>query len=64
MWSVTGVDEFRLPADSCGLQNDGITMDDEMNLDGAIVSAAFDDTLDLVSYGKNQDVDLFQLSSR
>jgi hypothetical protein len=51
MWSVVGVEEMRLPGQSNSLSRQGLTMDDEMNLDGAIVSAAFDDTMDLVCIG-------------
>ena len=48
MWSVVGVEDMRLPGRNNTLASQGLTMDDEMNLDGAIVSAAFDDTMDLV----------------
>ena len=48
MWSVVGVEDMRLPGRNNTLASQGLTMDDEMNLDGVIVSAAFDDTMDLV----------------
>ena len=31
-----------------GLGDGGLTMEDEINVDGQVVSAAFDDTLDMV----------------
>ena len=52
LWSVAGVAELRLPGDDgqASYAADGaLTMEDEMKLDGAVVSAAFDDSLDMVS---------------
>ena len=49
MWSLTGVSEMRSgdgPSMPCG----GLTMEDEMNLEGSVVAAAFDEALDMVSY--------------
>ena len=48
MWSVVGVGEMRLPGDNNNMRGGGLTMEDEMNLDGEIVSAAFDESLDMV----------------
>lgn len=48
MWSLTGVCEMRSgdgPSMPCG----GLTMEDEMNLEGSVVAAAFDEALDMVS---------------
>ncbi|KAL3876292.1 hypothetical protein ACJMK2_034157, partial [Sinanodonta woodiana] len=47
MWSVVGVGEMRLPGDHNSMRNGGLTMEDEMNLDGSIVSLAFDDAMDM-----------------
>ena len=49
LWSVVGVGELKLPGESNALRRGGLTMEDEMNLDGCIVSASFDDTLDMAS---------------
>ena len=49
MWTVVGVGEMRLPGEQDCVRQGGLTMEDEMTLDGAVVSAAFDDTLDMVS---------------
>ena len=51
IWTTTGVSEMKLPGGSGtqAVRKGGLTMEDEMNLDGAICSMAFDETLDLVS---------------
>ena len=49
VWSVVGVGELRLPGDYNSIQKGGLTMEDEMNLDGPITTAAFDETMDMVS---------------
>ncbi|XP_067044850.1 WD repeat-containing protein 90-like isoform X1 [Acropora muricata] len=48
LWSVVGVSEMRLPGDhaSARLSSNGLVMEDELVLDGAITSAAFDDALE------------------
>ena len=43
-----GVGEMRLSNDGHQVSGSGLTMEDEMNLDGAVISASFDDTMDLV----------------
>jgi len=48
VWSVVGVGEMKLPGDNYNVRTGGLTMEDEMNLDGAIISAAFDDAMDMV----------------
>lgn len=48
VWSVVGVGELKLPGDHYNMRTDGLTMEDEMNLDGSIVTAAFDEALDMV----------------
>ncbi|XP_064636675.1 WD repeat-containing protein 90-like [Lineus longissimus] len=49
IWTVTGICEMKLPggSGSQAVRKGGLTMEDEMNLDGAITSMAFDETLDL-----------------
>ena len=49
IWSVVGVGEMRLPGENYNVRSGGLTMEDEMNLDGAIVSATFDEAMDMVS---------------
>ena len=49
IWSVVGVGEMRLPGENYNVRSVGLTMEDEMNLDGAIVSATFDEAMDMVS---------------
>ena len=49
IWSVVGVGEMRLPGEHYNVRSGGLTMEDEMNLDGAVVSAAFDEAMDMVS---------------
>jgi len=49
LWSVVGVGEMKLPGDSNMMRTQGLTMEDEMNLDGHLTSASFDDTMDVVS---------------
>ena len=48
LWGVCNVGELK-QSDTQAFGSEGLTMEDEMNVDGAIVSAAFDDTLDMVS---------------
>ena len=48
LWSVVGIGEMRLPGDHNKMRSQGLTMEDEMMLGGAVVSAAFDDTMDMV----------------
>ena len=48
IWSVVGVGEMRLPGEHCNVRSGGLTMEDEMNLDGAIIAAAFDEAMDMV----------------
>lgn len=50
IWSVVGVGEMRLPGDHGNMRSGGLTMEDEMNLDGAITAAAFDEAMDMVNY--------------
>ncbi|XP_048238655.1 WD repeat-containing protein 90-like isoform X1 [Haliotis rufescens] len=47
LWSVVGVGEMRLPGESTGVRSGGLTMEDEMTLDGPITCTAFDDNLDM-----------------
>lgn len=49
VWSVVGVGEMKLPGENYNVRTGGLTMEDEMNLDGAIISAAFDEAMDMVS---------------
>ena len=49
LWSVVGLPEMRLPGDNASMRHGGLTMDDEMNLDGAVTACQFDDTMDMVS---------------
>ncbi|CAH3162897.1 unnamed protein product [Porites lobata] len=46
LWSVVGVSEMRLPGESTRLSSNGLVMEDEMTLDGAITSASFDEALE------------------
>lgn len=48
MWSLTGVRDMR-SGDSPSMPCGGLTMEDEMNLEGSVVAAAFDEALDMVS---------------
>lgn len=48
LWSVVGVGEMRLPGDNNSVRSGGLMMEDEMNLDGAIGTAAFDENLEMV----------------
>lgn len=48
VWSIVGVGELKLPGDHNSMRTGGLTMEDEMNLDGSIVTAAFDEALDMV----------------
>ena len=47
LWSTVGVGELKLPGEHHSMRRGGLTMEDEMALDGAVVSAAFDETLDM-----------------
>ncbi|XP_052262541.1 WD repeat-containing protein 90-like isoform X2 [Dreissena polymorpha] len=47
VWSVVGVGEMRLPGETQNVRTGGLTMEDEMNTDGAVVSAAFDDAMEM-----------------
>ncbi|XP_069124737.1 WD repeat-containing protein 90-like isoform X4 [Argopecten irradians] len=47
MWSVVGVGEMRLPGEHNNMRGGGLTMEDEMNVDGEVVSLAFDEALDM-----------------
>lgn len=49
VWSVVGVGEMKLPGENYNVRTGGLTMEDEMNLDGAVVSAMFDEAMDMVS---------------
>jgi len=62
IWSVVGVSEMRLPGERQAPRGGGLTMEDEMNTDGAIVSAAFDDAIDMVGIG-NWIVNIYLLIS-
>lgn len=46
MWSLTGVRDMR-SGDSPSMPCGGLTMEDEMNLEGSVVAAAFDEALDM-----------------
>ena len=48
LWSTVAVGESRFATASKSAHLPGLTLDDEMTLDGMMVSAAFDDTLDMV----------------
>ena len=48
LWSAVGVAELKLPGEHNSMRQGGLTMEDEMILDGAVVCAAFDETLDMV----------------
>mgnify|MGYP001553295395 CR=1 FL=1 len=48
MWSVVGISEMKEPNEHTLVNTGGLTMEDELNLDGAITCACFDDTLDMV----------------
>ncbi|KAK3091415.1 hypothetical protein FSP39_019740, partial [Pinctada imbricata] len=45
IWAVSSVGSMKAPGDNG--RNGGITMEDEINLDGAITSAAFDESLEM-----------------
>ncbi|KAJ8037449.1 WD repeat-containing protein 90 [Holothuria leucospilota] len=48
LWSVYGMGELRLLPDRPGrVEGQGLVMEDEMTLDGAITAGEFDDTLDV-----------------
>ena len=49
LWSTVGVGEMRLPGENNGVRVGGLTMEDEMNLDGAVCSVSFDDSLEMVN---------------
>ncbi|PFX32008.1 WD repeat-containing protein 90 [Stylophora pistillata] len=46
LWSVVGVSEMLRPGDATRLSSNGLVMEDEMTLDGAIISASFDEALE------------------
>ena len=46
---MVGVGEMRLPGDHGNIRSGGLTMEDEMTLDGGIVAAAFDEAMDMVN---------------
>lgn len=46
LWSTVGVNEMRLPGEPSRLSSNGLVMEDEMTLDGAIISASFDEGLE------------------
>lgn len=52
LWAVDSVGQLRQPGGagraSAGM---GLTMEDEMTLDGAVVSLRFDDNLEMVCWG-------------
>ena len=50
LWSVAGIIDLQQPSilTQRGFPAEGLTLDDELTLDGALASAAFDDTLDMV----------------
>ena len=50
LWSTAGVGELRIPGSQSGTPQAGLTMEDEMMLDGAVVASAFDDTMDMVLF--------------
>ena len=50
LWSTAGVGELRIPGSQSGTSQAGLTMEDEMMLDGAVVASAFDDTMDMVLF--------------
>ncbi|KAJ8318923.1 hypothetical protein KUTeg_004014 [Tegillarca granosa] len=47
IWSIVGVGEMKLPGEHQNMRTGGLVMEDEMNLDGAVVVAAFDESLDM-----------------
>ncbi|XP_035694518.1 WD repeat-containing protein 90-like [Branchiostoma floridae] len=47
LWAVVGVGDMRIPTQFNTTETKGLTMDDEMVLDGQVTCAAFDDTMDL-----------------
>ena len=46
---MVGVGEMRLPGENCNMRSGGLTMEDEMTLDGGIVAAALDEAMDMVN---------------
>ena len=48
MWSVVGVGELKLPGDNNNMRQGGLVMEDEIDVDGGVVSAQFEETLDMV----------------
>ena len=50
LWSVACIVDLQQPSGlpQRGFPAGGLTMDDELTLDGALSCAAFDDTLDMV----------------
>ena len=52
---MVGVGELKLPGENPTVRGGGLTMEDEMNLDGIITAACFDDTMDMVRQWHSQD---------
>ena len=48
LWSTVPVSESRFATSAATVNLPGLTLDDEMTLDGMMTSAAFDETLDMV----------------
>lgn len=48
IWSTMSVSDQLHSDEMATRAASGLTMEDEMNLDGAITSAAFDETMDMV----------------
>lgn len=49
LWAVSGVSSMKLTSGGLSHSGSGLVMEDEMVLDGAVTSAEFDDTLDMVN---------------
>ena len=51
LWSVAGIIDLQQPSTMTerGFPAQGLTLDDELTLDGALACASFDDTLDMVN---------------
>ena len=50
LWSVVNVGEIKRTAQHCDNGSTlGVTMEDEMTVDGPVCSASFDDALDMVT---------------
>ena len=44
---------MKLPGDNNNMRSGGLTIEDEMNLDGMIVSASFDEPLEMVGHRRH-----------